>query len=150
MVLGILLVLNDPLSKSRYVHNNCFIVITQSFLCRFWWICIISISVYICGLLIKSTWQKWEDTPVFVSMSQKSVPLQNIPFPAVTICPGYQFNKNSDFVFPLHPAKQSAGNISLESANVSILCDEDTVGVTDYEREDFLTEPNISTFFVEV
>ena len=149
-VLNTLLVLNDPLPKSTYVRNNHFVVITQSFLCRLWWISIISISVYICGLLIKSTWQKWEDTPVFISMSQKPVPLQNIPFPAVTICPGYQYNKNSTFVFPIYASRKSDADVLFRSGNISILCDENITGMTDYEREYFLTEPNISTFFVEV
>lgn len=39
------------------------------------------------AILIKETWDKWQDTPVIVSFSEKSTPVWAIPFPAVTICP---------------------------------------------------------------
>lgn len=31
-------------------------------------------------------WQKWEDSPVLMSLDSNRYPLKNIPFPAVTIC----------------------------------------------------------------
>ncbi|XP_063918109.1 pickpocket protein 28-like [Zophobas morio] len=83
---------NSTIHGFRYLTGT-----ERSIFEKFWWICIISISVYICGLLINSTWQKWEDTPVFMTMSQKPVPLQNIPFPAVTICPGYRYLPSTHF-----------------------------------------------------
>lgn len=45
------------------------------------------IATYFSAVLIKETWDKWEDTPVIVSFSEKSTPVWAIPFPAVTICP---------------------------------------------------------------
>lgn len=31
-------------------------------------------------------WDKWETSPVYVSVETTSYPVVNIPFPAVTIC----------------------------------------------------------------
>lgn len=32
-------------------------------------------------------WDKWNTNPVIVSFAEKSTPIWQIPFPAVTICP---------------------------------------------------------------
>ena len=40
-----------------------------------------------CGRLIFNIYQKWDTTPVIVSFAEKSTPVWQIPFPAVTICP---------------------------------------------------------------
>lgn len=43
--------------------------------------------MYGCGRLIQNIYRKWEQTPVIVSFAEKSTPVWQIPFPAVTICP---------------------------------------------------------------
>lgn len=45
------------------------------------------LSVYGCGRLIQNIYRKWDQTPVIVSFNEKSTPVWQIPFPAVTICP---------------------------------------------------------------
>lgn len=32
-------------------------------------------------------WDKWNNNPVIVSFAEKSTPVWQIPFPAVTVCP---------------------------------------------------------------
>ncbi|XP_063918108.1 pickpocket protein 28-like [Zophobas morio] len=71
----------------------------KSFIEKIWWICILSVSVYFCAVLIKLTWQKWEENPVVIGLSQKSVPLWKIPFPAVTVCYGNSDKRLSIFSF---------------------------------------------------
>lgn len=44
-------------------------------------------SVLGCGKLIINVWNKWDQSPVIVSFAEKSTPIWEIPFPAVTICP---------------------------------------------------------------
>lgn len=45
------------------------------------------ISIYGCGSLILNIWDKWNQSPVIVSFAERSTPVWQIPFPAVTICP---------------------------------------------------------------
>lgn len=54
-------------------------------------------STIACGFLIYNVYEKWVGTPVIVSFAEKSTPIWEIPFPAVTICPetkahGLEFN----------------------------------------------------------
>ncbi|KAL1396785.1 hypothetical protein pipiens_010268 [Culex pipiens pipiens] len=54
---------------------------------RFWWMVVFAMSVGSCAFLIHQTYDKWDQTPVIVSFAEKSTPVWQIPFPAVTICP---------------------------------------------------------------
>ncbi|XP_049870120.1 pickpocket protein 28-like isoform X2 [Pectinophora gossypiella] len=40
-----------------------------------------------CFYLISNVWIKWKTSPVIVSFSERVVPVGDVPFPAVTICP---------------------------------------------------------------
>lgn len=53
---------------------------------KFFWLCVIFVSIYCCSSLIENIYVKWNETPVIVSFSEKSTPVWSIPFPAVTIC----------------------------------------------------------------
>lgn len=54
---------------------------------RCWWIIAFVISFSLCSVLIRNLWNKWDETPVFVSFAERSTPVWEVPFPAVTICP---------------------------------------------------------------
>ncbi|XP_017046078.1 pickpocket protein 28 isoform X2 [Drosophila ficusphila] len=53
---------------------------------RIFWLIAFLISIYGCSTLIASAYTKWTETPVIVSFAEKSTPVWNIPFPAVTVC----------------------------------------------------------------
>ncbi|EDW34295.1 GL21653 [Drosophila persimilis] len=53
---------------------------------RIFWLCAFLISIYGCATLISSAYTKWTETPVIVSFAEKSTPVWNIPFPAITVC----------------------------------------------------------------
>nr|NP_001246909.1 ripped pocket, isoform B [Drosophila melanogaster]AFH06228.1 ripped pocket, isoform B [Drosophila melanogaster] len=53
---------------------------------RIFWLFVFLISIYGCSTLIQSAYTKWTETPVIVSFAEKSTPVWNIPFPAVTVC----------------------------------------------------------------
>ncbi|BFF90118.1 pickpocket protein 28 [Drosophila madeirensis] len=53
---------------------------------RIFWLCAFVISIYGCATLIVSAYTKWTETPVIVSFAEKSTPVWNIPFPAITVC----------------------------------------------------------------
>lgn len=54
---------------------------------RTFWIIAFAITTYFSGTMIANSWNKWQDTPVIVSFSEKTTPVWAIPYPAVTICP---------------------------------------------------------------
>uniref|UniRef100_A0A336L784 CSON004091 protein n=1 Tax=Culicoides sonorensis TaxID=179676 RepID=A0A336L784_CULSO len=54
---------------------------------RIFWIVMFVLSLYFCGRLIWNIYVKWHTSPVIVSFAEKSTPVWQIPFPAVTICP---------------------------------------------------------------
>lgn len=37
--------------------------------------------------MIHDSYKKWDETPVIVSLSEKTTPMWKVPFPAVTLCP---------------------------------------------------------------
>ncbi len=42
-------------------------------------------GVLMAGFIIRSSFAGWQDNPVITSVAQKSI--EEIPFPAITICP---------------------------------------------------------------
>ncbi|TMW52550.1 hypothetical protein DOY81_002375 [Sarcophaga bullata] len=53
---------------------------------RFFWIMVFVFSIYLCASLTMNIWWKWNNNPVIVSFAEKSTPVWQIPFPAVTVC----------------------------------------------------------------
>ncbi|XP_060664799.1 pickpocket protein 28 [Drosophila nasuta] len=53
---------------------------------RVFWLVVFVVSIYCCARLINNAYTKWDATPVIVSFAERSTPVWNIPFPAVTIC----------------------------------------------------------------
>jgi acid-sensing ion channel, other len=54
---------------------------------RAFWVVAFFISVVGCSIMIHKIYDKWQLSPVIVSFAEKSTPVWQIPFPAVTICP---------------------------------------------------------------
>jgi acid-sensing ion channel, other len=61
---------------------------------RLFWIIAFIISVTGCCVLINKIYVKWQLSPVIVSFAEKSTPVWQIPFPAVTICPETKAKKS--------------------------------------------------------
>ncbi|XP_037814491.1 pickpocket protein 28 [Lucilia sericata] len=53
---------------------------------RLFWIMVFVFSIYLCASLTMNIWWKWNNNPVIVSFAEKSTPVWQIPFPAVTVC----------------------------------------------------------------
>lgn len=54
---------------------------------RLLWVCAFVLSVYGCGRLIRNVYVRWDQSPVIVTFAERTTPVWEIPFPAVTICP---------------------------------------------------------------
>lgn len=51
------------------------------------WIIAFFASTFGCSVMIWKIYDKWQSSPVMVSMAESPTPYWQIPFPAVTICP---------------------------------------------------------------
>lgn len=47
---------------------------------------VVVLSMIGCCMLIRASYDKWDESPVIVTFSEKMIPIKNIPLPAVTIC----------------------------------------------------------------
>lgn len=79
--------LNSTIHGIRYMCDR-----KRHWLERLFWIVAFALSVFGCGRLIVNLINKWEQSPVIVSLSERSTPVWQIPFPAVTICPESKAN----------------------------------------------------------
>lgn len=57
------------------------------------WIFAVTLALWFCGTSIKDTWQKWQDHPVNMVISETMAAISTIPFPTVTICPEIKAHK---------------------------------------------------------
>ncbi|KAK9709708.1 Amiloride-sensitive sodium channel [Popillia japonica] len=61
---------------------------------RILWLLIWIISVIVCTIFLVQTYEKWDRSPVFVTIGAGQMPIQDISFPAVTICPKTKYNRD--------------------------------------------------------
>ncbi|KOB66623.1 Gonad-specific amiloride-sensitive sodium channel 1, partial [Operophtera brumata] len=73
---------NSTLHGLRYVTASGLTLIEKLF-----WMSTCLMSVALCGYFIGNVYQKWTTSPVIVSISEKLVSVNDVPFPSVTICP---------------------------------------------------------------
>uniref|UniRef100_A0A182PJG9 Pickpocket n=1 Tax=Anopheles epiroticus TaxID=199890 RepID=A0A182PJG9_9DIPT len=62
-------------------------VLSLPFTRRFWWLVVFLCSMVGCGVMIHKTYVKWNQVPIIVTFSEKTTPVWDIHFPAITICP---------------------------------------------------------------
>ncbi|XP_026472958.1 pickpocket protein 28 isoform X2 [Ctenocephalides felis] len=94
---------------------------------RLWWIIVFIASLSMCGILIMKVWHKWDSSPVIVSFAEKTTPVWQVPFPAVTIC---SENKARQSVFNFTEAfHQRAEDLNMTDyeyemlTTISLVCD---------------------------
>ncbi|KAL1396786.1 hypothetical protein pipiens_010269 [Culex pipiens pipiens] len=97
---------------------------------RFWWMVVFAMSVGSCAFLIRETYVKWVQTPVIVSFAEKSTPVWQIPFPAVTICPQtkvqskkFNFTEEFDGFLEMSLEERLSHNRSDEILAIMHLCE---------------------------
>ncbi|KAL3267548.1 hypothetical protein HHI36_011668 [Cryptolaemus montrouzieri] len=52
-----------------------------------WWVIVLILCISGCSFMIKEIIDKWNQSPVLVSLATNEEPIFKVPFPAVTICP---------------------------------------------------------------
>ena len=53
---------------------------------RLAWLIVIVIGFALCSVLIIGSSQVWTSDPVQTTLDQVSIPVHNLPFPAITVC----------------------------------------------------------------
>ncbi|XP_050067230.1 pickpocket protein 28-like [Anopheles maculipalpis] len=85
------------------VHGVRFFVGNQRSACvKLTWLGVFILSLVGCGVMIQQAYNKWDRTPVIVTLSEVPTPVWDMTFPAVTICPeikvlNTRFNFTQDF-----------------------------------------------------
>uniref|UniRef100_A0A182RXW2 Uncharacterized protein n=1 Tax=Anopheles funestus TaxID=62324 RepID=A0A182RXW2_ANOFN len=70
------------------VHGVRFFVGSQRNTCvKLTWLSVFILSLVGCGVMIQQAYNKWDSTPVIVTLSEVPTPVWDMTFPAVTICP---------------------------------------------------------------
>uniref|UniRef100_A0A182PJH0 Pickpocket n=1 Tax=Anopheles epiroticus TaxID=199890 RepID=A0A182PJH0_9DIPT len=73
---------NSSIHGVRYLDRN-----GRSACERFWWLVVFLFSMLGCSVMIHKTYVKWKQVPIIVTFSEKTTPVWDIHFPAITICP---------------------------------------------------------------
>lgn len=63
---------------------------------RIWWMSSFLMSVILCVIVILSVWSTWKNHPVTVTFNDQTTPINEIPFPAITICTTQKFDAKVD------------------------------------------------------
>lgn len=68
------------------VHGFKYVVQGRNIYERLAWLIVIAIGFALCSALILGSSQVWSKDPVQTTMDQVSIPVHNLPFPAITVC----------------------------------------------------------------
>ena len=94
-------------SSSSSIHGVQYIG-QRHWIESLFWISALLVSFTGCTILIWNVYEKRQSSPVIVSFNEKSTPVWQIPFPAVTICPETKALKNNiDFTKWFHLVNDS-------------------------------------------
>ncbi len=67
------------------IHGTYYWMESKSVMGKLFWMTMVVMGVLMAGFIIRSSFAGWKDNPVITSVMQKSI--EEIPFPAITICP---------------------------------------------------------------
>nr|CAH7740452.1 unnamed protein product [Callosobruchus chinensis] len=74
------------------IHGFRYIGENRTLTERIWWTIWLPLSMFFCGMMVYQVVHKYINYPVLITFSMKEARLQQIPFPAVTICPMAKFS----------------------------------------------------------
>nr|CAD7454156.1 unnamed protein product [Timema tahoe] len=110
------------------------------------WVVFLLLSVGFCSHLIFKVWVKWNSSPVIVSFNEKSTPVWEIPFPAVTICSETKARQTlfnfTEAIMIYHLGNFTESELQ-KLGDVSLLCDKQ------YMKGDLLTNESVVNFYRE-
>ncbi|CAH0725781.1 unnamed protein product, partial [Brenthis ino] len=117
---------NSNLHGLKYIGDKERTLVEKIF-----WLFMFICCVILCSGLIRRVWIKWDESPVIVSFAEKSTPVWQIPYPAVTVCfetKSQQTKFNFTKYYHLYNNESTYGNLTDEEReifeDVSLVCDD--------------------------
>ena len=80
---------NEELSeyfRETTVHGFRYVVEGRNIFERYVWIAFIIFGFIFSAWIIYNAFEEWEATPVHITVDEVSVPVDQIPYPAITVC----------------------------------------------------------------
>ena len=68
------------------VHGFSYVVGGRNCLEKVLWVLFIAIGISFCMHILVNLYNQWEESPVETTIDEVGLPIQNLPFPAITIC----------------------------------------------------------------
>ena len=68
------------------VHGFRYIVEGRDLVERLFWVTVIVTGFVLSGILIQQSFENWEDTPLQTTIETVSLPIEQLDFPAITVC----------------------------------------------------------------
>ena len=63
---------------------------------RVCWVIILIIAICLAVWWSLVAYGRWQDDPITITMATNALPIQNIPFPSITICPQGKIDSRND------------------------------------------------------
>nr|CAH7740054.1 unnamed protein product [Callosobruchus chinensis] len=122
------------------IHGFKYIGENRTLTERIWWTVWLLLSVIFCGMMVFQIFDKYINYPVLITFSMKETRLQQIPFPAVTICPRAKFSLSHFNVSSVYE-KMFGDNFTEEEAEkigyASAICEFSHLKPVNYTQEGF-------------
>ena len=86
--LGILELKNDVIDyfSETTVHGFKYLAEGRNVYEKLSWLVVIVVGFSLCSILIWDSSQVWSSDPVQTTLDEVSIPVHNLPFPAITVC----------------------------------------------------------------
>ncbi|KAI8424662.1 hypothetical protein MSG28_003089 [Choristoneura fumiferana] len=128
-------------AKNTTLHGLRYITQGVTIAEKIFWIITFLISLGICFWSIEQVWYKWRHSPVIVSFNERMIPVDEIPFPSVTICPQwkcksseYNYHKQYNKFYPSIFSWEDEPNITNTDIDEKQMLEDATLICDPYQR----------------
>ncbi|XP_026668491.1 pickpocket protein 28-like [Ceratina calcarata] len=129
---------NTSLHGLHYIGDSNFTIFERIF-----WLIACFLALMGASYYIWSLYQKWVDSPIIISLSPEPVPLNEIPFPSVTIC-------NMNNVKKSEADRIHAGNDARKKMLLEDMCNFDNETVNNEPDQAAVKWENMLRFMINV
>ena len=85
-------------AEQTTVHGLWYVAKANHGLEKFCWLAIVSVAVFFSVFQTCSLYTQWQNSPVITTLETIALPIKDIEFPAVTICPQGSLHQTADAV----------------------------------------------------
>ncbi|KAL1488870.1 hypothetical protein ABEB36_014665 [Hypothenemus hampei] len=131
------------------IHGFRYFGEKRTYFERIWWFVVLSFVAYICGDYSLEVYEKWKSRPVIVSFDAEETKIQDIPFPAVTICPETKSQKSlynhTDIYLKIKKMENITKTQEIHAAYMNMICD-NTIGLKSNDNSNRFFSENFYDF----